>query len=87
MGFSDGTGHFLEVRPDRRTLRIAATPVAPQGSCRGHDCNAAIANALLGARCAAFAAQQNSVVANPSYAAYTWVFVGVEVLIFGMPFL
>jgi putative spermidine/putrescine transport system substrate-binding protein len=84
MGFSVGTGHFLRVQPDRRTLRIAATPVAPQGSCRGDDCNAAIANARLGTRCTAFAAQQNPVVANPSNAAYTWVFVGVEVLIFGM---
>jgi hypothetical protein len=30
---------------------------------------------------AGFAAKQKPIVANPSYAAYTWISVGVEVLI------
>ncbi len=51
------------------------------------DCNAAIAKVLPVGGLHTFAAKQKPIVANPSYAAYTWVSVGVEVLISRAPLL
>jgi hypothetical protein len=44
-------------------------------------------DALSKAAIRSFAAKQKPIVANPSYAAYTWVSVGVEVLISRAPLL
>jgi putative spermidine/putrescine transport system substrate-binding protein len=59
----------------------------PQGGCWSNDCNPAIAGALRstsrpageGPTLHSFAARQKPVVANRSYAAYTWSPVGVDV--------
>jgi hypothetical protein len=45
------------------------------------------AETLSKAALRSFAAKQKPIVANPSYAAYTWVSVGVEVLISRAPLL
>jgi putative spermidine/putrescine transport system substrate-binding protein len=65
---------------------------APQGGRCGHRCNSAIADALgslAGDKrgCPSLLHSNKPVVANPSYAAYTWSPIGADVPIPGMSFL